>query len=155
MYPEELRYHEGHAWVREDGEELTIGISQYASEEMGEIIFAELPEEGTEIERDEPYGSVESAKAVEDLVAPVSGTVLRRNETVIDAPETINDDPYTEGWLIVVRAEEDGGLESLLTAEEYRAHVGAPEAEEEAAEEEEEEEEALEEDEDLGFDDEE
>jgi glycine cleavage system H protein len=155
MYPEELRYHEGHAWVREDGEELTIGISQYASEEMGEIIFAELPEEGTEIERDEPYGSVESAKAVEDLVAPVSGTVLRRNETAIDAPETINDDPYTDGWLIVVRAEEDGGLESLLTAEEYRAHVGAPEAEEDAAEVEEEEEEALEEDEDLGFDDEE
>jgi glycine cleavage system H protein len=152
MYPEELRYHEGHAWVREDGEELTIGVSQYASEEMGEIIFAELPEEGVEIERDEPYGSIESAKAVEDLIAPVSGTVVRRNEAVIDAPETINDEPYAEGWLIVVRAEEDGGLDSLLTADEYRAHVGAPDVEEEAEEAEEEEEEA-DEDEELGFDD--
>ncbi|MBM3473034.1 MAG: glycine cleavage system protein GcvH [Armatimonadetes bacterium] len=153
MYPEELRYHEGHAWVREDGEELTIGVSQYASEEMGEVIFAELPEEGTEIERDEPYGSIESAKAVEDLIAPVSGTVVRRNEAVIDAPETINDEPYGDGWLIVVRAEEDGGLDSLLTADEYRAHVGAPDAEEDAEEQEEEEEEELEQDEDLGFDD--
>ena len=151
MYPEELRYHEGHAWVREDGEELTIGVSQYAADEMGEIIFAELPEEGTEIERDEPYGSIESAKAVEDLIAPVSGTVVRRNEAAIDAPETINDEPYGDGWLIVVRAEEDGGLDSLLTADEYRAHVGAPDAEEDA-EEPAEEEEDPEEDEDLGFD---
>jgi len=145
MYPEELRYHEGHAWVREDGEELTIGVTMYAADEMGEVIFAELPEEGTEIERDEPYGSVESAKAVEDLVAPVSGVVLRRNEAVIDAPDTINDDPYTDGWLIVVRADEDGGLDSLLTAEEYRAHVGAPDTEEDTAEAEEEEEEEFEE----------
>jgi len=151
MYPEELRYHEGHAWVREDGEELTIGVSQYASEEMGEIIFAELPEEGVEIERDEPYGSIESAKAVEDLIAPVSGTVVRRNEAAIDAPETINDEPYGDGWLIVVRAEEDGGLDSLLTADEYRAHVGAPDAEE-GAEEEEEAEEELEEEEDAVLD---
>lgn len=149
MFPDELRYHEGHAWVREDGEELTIGVSQYASDEMGEVIFAELPEEGTELERDEPYGSIESAKAVEDLIAPVSGTVVRRNEAVLDAPETINDEPYGEGWLIVVRAEEDGGLDSLLSAEEYRAHVGAPDAEEAAEEEEEEE---VEEDEELGFD---
>jgi glycine cleavage system H protein len=139
MYPEDLRYHEGHAWVREDGEELTIGISQYASDEMGEIIFAELPEEGTEIERDEPYGSVESAKAVEDLIAPVSGVVVRRNDAVIDAPETVNDDPYTDGWLIVVKADDDSGLDNLLTAEEYRAHVGEPEAEADGEEEEEEE----------------
>ncbi|MBM3500104.1 MAG: glycine cleavage system protein GcvH [Armatimonadetes bacterium] len=148
MFPDELRYHEGHAWVREDGEELTIGVSQYASDEMGEVIFAELPEEGTELERDEPYGSIESAKAVEDLIAPVSGTVVRRNEAVLDAPETINDEPYGEGWLIVVRSEEDGGLDSLLSAEEYRAHVGAPDAEDAAEEEEEE----VEEEEELQFD---
>ena len=83
MYPEELRYHEGHAWVRQDGDELTVGLTQYAVDEMGEIIFVELPEEGTEIERDEPYGSIESAKAVEDLVAPVSGEVVRRNDSVV------------------------------------------------------------------------
>lgn len=149
MFPEELRYHEGHAWVRDDGEELTIGISQYAADEMGEIIFADLPEEGTQIERDEPYGSIESAKAVEDLIAPVSGTVVRRNEAVIDAPETVNEEPYGDGWLIVVRPDDDSGLDSLLSAEEYRAHVGAPDTDEEEEEEEEEEDE---EDEDFDFD---
>jgi len=149
MFPEELKYHEGHAWVREDGEELTIGISQYAADEMGEIIYADLPEEGTQIERDEPFGSIESAKAVEDLIAPVSGTVIRRNDAVLDAPETVNEEPYGDGWLIVVRPDEDAGLDSLLSAEEYRAHVGASEIDEDVEEEEEEEEE---EDEEFDFD---
>jgi glycine cleavage system H protein len=134
MYPEDLRYHEGHAWVRQEGDEATIGISQYAADEMGEIIFAELPDEGTEIERDEVYGNVESAKAVEDLIAPVSGTVLRRNEAVLDAPEAINEDPYGEGWLIVVRMEDESAPDNLLTAAEYRAHIDeGEEAEEEEA----------------------
>jgi glycine cleavage system H protein len=143
MYPEDLRYHEGHAWVRQEGEEATIGVSQYAADEMGEIIFAELPDEGTEIERDEAFGNVESAKAVEDLVAPVSGTVIRRNEAVLDSPETINEDPYGEGWLIVVRVDDESSLDGLLTAKEYRAHIDEGEdAEEEEGEE------ALEEEED-------
>ena len=134
MYPEDLRYHEGHAWVRQEGDEATIGISQYAADEMGEIIFAELPDEGTEIERDEVYGNVESAKAVEDLIAPVSGTVLRRNEAVLDAREAINEDPYGEGWLIVVRMEDESAPDNLLTAAEYRAHIDeGEEAEEEEA----------------------
>jgi len=142
MYPEDLRYHEGHTWVRQEGDEATIGITQYATDEMGEIIFAELPDEGTQIERDEVFGNVESAKAVEDLLAPVSGTVLRRNEAVLDAPETINEDPYSEGWLIVVRMEDESSLDNLLTVTEYRAHIDeAEEAEEEAEEEEAEEEE--------------
>jgi len=144
MYPEELRYHEGHAWVRQDGDELTVGLTQYAVDEMGEIIFVELPEEGAELERDEPYGSVESAKAVEDLIAPVSGEVVRRNDAVVDAPETINEDCYGEGWLIVVRSDEEN-TENLLTAGEYRSHIDEDEDEEplEDAEEEEEEEEEL------------
>ncbi|MGQ9730880.1 MAG: glycine cleavage system protein GcvH [Candidatus Zipacnadales bacterium] len=141
MYPEELRYHEGHAWVREVDDELIIGVSEYAAEEMGEIIYADLPEEGTELERDEPYGSIESAKAVEDLIAPVSGEVIRRNEAVLDAPEMINEDCYGEGWLIAVRASDDSGFESLLTAEEYQAHIGITDEEEEIEEEEEDEEE--------------
>lgn len=140
MYPEELRYHEGHAWVRQDGDELTIGLTQYAVDEMGEIIFVELPEEGTEIERDEPYGSVESAKAVEDLVAPVSGEVIRRNESVLDAPEAINDDCYGEGWLIAIQSSEEG-LDNLLTANEYRSHIDEDEADEEIEDEETDEEE--------------
>jgi len=142
MYPEELRYHEGHAWVRQEGDELTIGLTQYAVDEMGEIIFVELPEEGAEVERDEPYGSVESAKAVEDLVAPVSGEVVRRNDSVLDAPETINEDCYGEGWLIVVHSAE-GDMDNLLTPDEYRSHIDEDEGEEELEEEEEAEEEDL------------
>ncbi len=151
MYPEDLRYHEGHAWVRQEGEEATIGITRYAADEMGEIIFAELPEEGTEIERDEVFGNVESAKAVEDLLAPLSGTVLRRNEAVLDAPETINEDPYGEGWLLVVRMDDESSLDNLLTAAEYRAHIDESEETEEEVEEAEVEEE---EEELLAFDDE-
>jgi glycine cleavage system H protein len=148
MYPEELRYHEGHAWVRQDGDELTIGLTQYAVDEMGEIIFVELPEEGAELERDEPYGSIESAKAVEDLVAPVSGEVVRRNDAVLDAPETINEDCYGEGWLIVVQSA-DGDMDNLLTRDEYRSHIDEDEGEEGLEEDEDE-------DEDLpAFDDEE
>ena len=141
MYPDELRYHEGHAWVRQDGDELTVGLTQYAVDEMGEIIFVELPEEAAELERDEPYGSVESAKAVEDLIAPVSGEVVRRNNAVLDAPETINEDCYGEGWLIVVQSDEEN-TENLLTAGEYRSHIDEDEDEEplEDAEEEEEDE---------------
>ncbi len=129
MYPDELRYHEGHAWVRQDGDELTVGLTQYAVDEMGEIIFVELPEEAAELERDEPYGSVESAKAVEDLIAPVSGEVVRRNDAVLDAPETINEDCYGEGWLIVVQSDEEN-TENLLTAGEYRSHIDEDEDEE-------------------------
>ena len=145
MYPEDLRYHEGHAWVRQEGDEATIGVTQYAADEMGEVIFAELPEEGTEVERDEVFGNIESAKAVEDLTAPVSGTVLRRNEAVLDTPETINEDPYGEGWLIVVRMEDETTLDTLLTSAEYRAHIDEAEEaeEEEEVEGEEEEEEPL------------
>jgi glycine cleavage system H protein len=140
MYPDELRYHEGHAWVRQDGDELTIGLTQYAVDEMGDIIFVELPEEGTEVERDEPYGSIESAKAVEDLIAPVSGEVVRQNEGVLDTPETINEDCYGDGWLIVVRSEEEN-MENLLTADEYRSHIDEEEPDQEPEDEEEEEDE--------------
>ncbi len=131
MYPDDLKYHEGHAWVREDGDEVTIGISQYATDEMGEIIFAELPEVGTELERDEPYGSVESAKAVEDLIAPVDGEVTGVNDDAGDAPETINEDPYGEGWLITVKLAEDSGLDGLLPPGEYKAHIGESDDEDE------------------------
>lgn len=124
MYPDELRYHEGHAWVRQDGDELTVGVSQYAVDEMGEIIFAELPEEGYEFEREEPYGSIESAKAVEDLIAPVTGEVIRVNDEAGDAPETINEDCYGEGWLVVVKVADEADVDDLLTADEYRVHVG-------------------------------
>lgn len=143
---DDLRFDESHTWVKDEGEELIIGISDYAQDELGEIIYVELPEVGTEITRGEPFGSVESAKAVEDLIAPVSGTVSRRNDEVIDEPETINEDPYGDGWLIAVKPSEEYDPSELLTYDQYMATL-------ELAEEEEAEEIELEdEDEDLYFD---
>lgn len=145
---EDLRFDEGHCWVREDGEELVIGLTDYAQDELGEVIFVELPEVGAEVTRGEPFGSVESAKAVEDLIAPVSGTVTRRNDEVVDEPETINEDPYGAGWLIAVKPSEEYDPEELLTYEQYLATLDIEEEEEE----EELDELDLEEDEDLLFD---
>jgi glycine cleavage system H protein len=154
MNMDDLRFDEGHAWVREEGEELVIGISDYAQDELGEIIFVELPEVGTQITRGEPFGSIESAKAVEDLIAPVSGTVTRRNDEVIDEPKTINDDPYGEGWLIAVKPAEPYDPSELLTYEQYLSTLDIEEEEEEE-EEEDLDELDLEEEEDLFFEDEE
>ncbi len=119
----ELRFDEGHTWVKDDGKEVIVGITDYAQEQLGDVIFIELPEAGTEIVRDDPFGSVESAKAIEDLVAPVSGTVTRRNDELMDMPETVNDDPYGEGWLIAVKPDEDTDLSKLLTWEQYQQHL--------------------------------
>lgn len=123
MDPEDLHYHEKHAWVREEGDELIIGITDYAQEQLGEVIFIELPEKGAPIVRDDPFGSIESAKAVEDLVSPVSGVVTRRNEDLLDAPETVNDDPLGEGWMIAVKPDEDAKLDELMSYDEYQQHL--------------------------------
>jgi glycine cleavage system H protein len=119
MESQDLKFHEGHAWVRQEGQELIIGISDYAQEQLGDIVFVELPEVGATLEADEPFGSVESPKAVEDLVAPVSGEVIRRNDEVVDNPETINDDPYGEGWLLAVKMTDETDLDALMSRDEY------------------------------------
>jgi len=147
MELDDLRLDESHTWVRDEGDELVIGITEYAQDELGEIIFCELPEVGTEITRGEPFGTVESAKAVEDLVAPLSGKVTRRNDDVVDAPETINEDPYGEGWLIAVKPSEEYDPNELLTYEQYMSTLELAEEEDEDLEELD-----LEEDEDLFFD---
>ena len=134
MELDDLRFDESHTWVRDEGEELVIGITDYAQDELGEIIFVELPDVGTEITRGEAFGSIESAKAVEDLIAPVSGTVTRRNEDVLDEPETINEDPYGEGWLIAVKPSEEYNPSDLLTYEQYLATLELAEEEEEVDE---------------------
>jgi len=120
----DLRYHEKHAWAREEGDELIVGISGFAQDQLGEIIFIELPEVGSEITQGDAFGSIESAKAVEDLVAPVNGVVCRRNEDVVDAPETVNEDSLGAGWMIAVKADSATGMEALLSAEEYEQSVG-------------------------------
>ena len=122
-YPDDLRYNEEHDWARVDGDEATLGITWFATDKLGELVHFEPPEEGAEVKKGSSYGEVESVKAVSDIVAPLSGEVLAVNEKVVAAPETVNDDPYGEGWLIRIRMSDPGELDSLLDAEAYRAVV--------------------------------
>ncbi len=119
-YPDELRYHRDHDWARVEGDEATLGITWYAQDALGEIVHYEPPEEGGTVARDESYGEVESVKAVSDLIAPLSGEVIAVNEALLDAPETINEDPYGEGWLIRIRVTDTSEIEGLLDATAYR-----------------------------------
>ncbi|MCA2711474.1 MAG: glycine cleavage system protein GcvH [Microcystis sp. M015S2] len=123
-YPEELRYLETHEYVRLEGEIATLGISAFAVDQLGDIVFLELPELGEALEVGSSFGTIESVKAVEDLYPPVSGTVVDRNQAMIDSPELIADDPHGEGWLLKVRVENpDTALADTLYASEYRAQV--------------------------------
>jgi glycine cleavage system H protein len=123
-YPEDLRYLDTHEYVRLEGEIATIGISAFALDQLGDIVLLELPEVGDAVEVGETFGTIESVKAVEELYPPVSGTVIERNETVVDSPESIVDDPYGEGWLLKVRVDNpDDELSDTLSASEYRAQV--------------------------------
>jgi glycine cleavage system H protein len=123
-YPEDLRYLDSHEYVRLEGEIATIGITEFALDQLGDIVFLELPDVGDAIETGETFGTIESVKAVEELLSPVSGTVIDRNETLISTPESITEDPYGEGWLLKVRLENpDDELEETLSADEYRQLV--------------------------------
>ncbi len=122
-YPEDLKYLDSHEYVRLDGEIATIGISAYAVDQLGDIVFVELPEMGDALSKGETFGSIESVKAVEDLYAPISGTVIERNETIIDTPELIADDPYGEGWLLKLRINDPDELIDAMSATEYREQV--------------------------------
>ena len=123
-YPEDLRYLETHEYVRLEGEIATLGISAFAVDQLGDIVFLELPELGEALEVGSSFGTIESVKAVEDLDPPVSGTVVDRNQAMIDSPELIADDPHGEGWLLKVRVENpDTALADTLSASEYRAQV--------------------------------
>jgi glycine cleavage system H protein len=120
-YPDELRYHREHDWARIDGDEAVLGITWYAQDALGELVHYEPPEEGATISRDSSYGEVESVKAVSDLIAPLSGEVLEVNRTVVDAPETVNEDPYGDGWLIRIRLSDPAEADGLMDAAAYRA----------------------------------
>ena len=122
-YPDDLKYLETHEYVRTDGDIATIGISAFAVNELGDIVFLELPEVGDALEKGESFGSVESVKAVEDLKAPVSGTVIERNDSIVDGPEALAEDPYLEGWLLKVRIKDVEELEDALSATDYRQLV--------------------------------
>jgi len=122
-YPEDLKYLDSHEYVRLEGEIATIGISAFAVDQLGDIVFLELPEIGELIEKTTSFGTVESVKAVEDLNAPVTGTVVERNTAMLDAPEQLAEDPYGEGWLLKVRVNDLDELNDALSANEYRAQV--------------------------------
>jgi glycine cleavage system H protein len=122
-YPDDLRYHPDHDWARVDGDEATLGITWYAADSLGELVHFEPPGEGVTVSKDGSYGEVESVKAVSDVVSPLSGEVLEVNEKVVDAPETVNDDPYGEGWLIRIRLSEPSEADDLLDAAAYRQLV--------------------------------
>ena len=123
-YPDDLRYLDSHEYVRLEGEIATVGISAFAIDQLGDLVFLELPEVGEALEVGQSFGTVESVKAVEDLYPPISGTVVERNEIMIESPETIATDPYGEGWLLKIRVENpDDSLADTLSADEYRAQV--------------------------------
>jgi glycine cleavage system H protein len=119
-YPDELRYHQEHDWARIDGEEAALGITWFAQDSLGELVHFEPPEAGASISKDASYGEVESVKAVSDLIAPLSGEVIEINQKAVDAPETVNEDPYGEGWLVRIRLSDPAEADSLLDAASYR-----------------------------------
>ncbi len=127
-YPDDLKYHKEHDWARIEGDEAVLGITWFAQDALGELVHYEPPNEGDTISRDAPYGEVESVKAVSDVISPLSGEVLEVNQKVVDEPETVNADPYGEGWLVRVRLSDRSEADGLLDAAAYkqvvaRAHV--------------------------------
>jgi glycine cleavage system H protein len=122
-YPEDLKYHSEHDWARIEGGEATLGITWYAQDSLGEVVFFEGPEVGSEVSKDQPYAEVESVKAVSDVVAPLSGEVIAVNETLGDAPEAINADPYETGWLIRIRLSDPSEADSLMDSAAYAASL--------------------------------
>jgi glycine cleavage system H protein len=119
-YPEKLRYHREHDWALVEGEEAVLGITWFAQDSLGELVHFEPPKEGETIEKDSTYGEVESVKAVSDVIAPLSGEVLEVNTRVVEAPETVNDDPYGAGWLVRIRMSDPSEVDTLLDAEAYK-----------------------------------
>ncbi len=122
-YPDELKYHPEHDWARIDGDEAILGVTWYAQDSLGELVHYEPPQEDARIEKDHTYGEVESVKAVSDLISPLSGRVLEVNQKVVDAPETVNEDPYGEGWLVRIALTDPAEVDQLLDAEAYRKLV--------------------------------
>lgn len=124
-YPDDLKYLDTHEYARVDEDDaiVTVGISAFAVDQLGDIVFLELPEVGDAVEKGETFGTVESVKAVEDLRSPVTGDVLERNDTLLDAPEQIADDPYGDAWLLKIKAENLDDLDDALSSEEYKDQV--------------------------------
>ena len=124
MYPENLKYTTEHEWIRLADDTVEVGITDYAQEQLGDIVYVSLPEAGTEVEAGTSIGELESTKSVSDIFAPVSGTIAESNPALDDAPEVVNSDPYGAGWLVRITVADSSAADDLLDADGYRAHVG-------------------------------
>lgn len=122
-FPEDLKYTEEHEWVLIEGDLVTVGITDFAQDSLGDVVFVELPEVGVRVEAGKPFGVVESVKAVSDIYAPVTGEVVEVNEELPETPEVLNTSPYEDGWMIKIRISDPGELEELLDADEYREFI--------------------------------
>jgi glycine cleavage system H protein len=120
-FPDDLRYTEQHEWARADGDRVRVGITDYAQDALGDVVYVDVPEVGSIVKAGEPFGEVESTKSVSDVYSPVNGTVVERNARLADAPELVNQDPYGEGWMIAIQPADAGELEGMLDAAAYRA----------------------------------
>jgi|SRR5690348_2069430 glycine cleavage system H protein len=125
MYPENFRYTKEHEWVRVEGDSGTIGITQHAQEELGDIVYVDLPKTGARLEQGKSLGSVESVKAVSDVYSPVSGEVLEANGALAEAPEKLNEDPHGAAWLVKVKLSNPSEVQGLMSAAEYQTYIGA------------------------------
>jgi len=120
-YPEELRYTEQHEWARQEEHGVRVGITDFAQDALGDVVYVDVPEAGTEVKAGQPFGEVESTKSVSDVFAPISGTVIDRNPTLGDAPQLVNESPYGKGWMILIEPAEGESLDGLMDAAAYRS----------------------------------
>ena len=125
MNPSELKYTEEHEWTSADGGRVKVGITHYAQDALGDVVYVDLPATGTRVEQGQPFGEVESTKSVSDLYAPLSGTIVERNESLESNPELVNSDPYGEGWMVVIEAEDPSVLDGLMSAQDYEKLTAA------------------------------
>lgn len=123
--PQDLRYTEDHEWVKVDGNVATVGITDFAQGELGDVVFVEIETEGEELAKEEVFGTVEAVKTVSDLFMPVSGTITEVNSNLEGAPETVNQDPYGDGWMIKIQLSDASEVDGLLSADQYKEHIGA------------------------------
>ena len=126
-YPDDLRYTKEHEWVRQDGDVIVVGITDFAQDALGDVVYVDVPEVGTEVKAGEPFGEVESTKSVSDVYAPVTGVVVDRNGALADSPQLVNEDPYGEGWMIRIEPADRGQLDALLDASAYRTFTQSDE----------------------------
>ncbi|HXI10224.1 MAG TPA: glycine cleavage system protein GcvH [Thermodesulfobacteriota bacterium] len=122
-FPKDLKYTKEHEWVKVEGNTAIVGITDYAQDSLGDVVYVELPQEGGSVTKNEPFGVVESVKAVSDLYSPISGSVTEVNDAIIDSPEAINEDPYGDAWMIKVEINSADDLADLLTADEYQKFI--------------------------------